>query len=83
MGKLAVGWSSHPTSNQVSMWGSDTSEVCRNLLGEELCNRLPRRVGAAIIQSWKVNKNGTVENPLPLMAENHGAHSVSDPDHQH
>jgi sulfane dehydrogenase subunit SoxC len=80
-GPEQVGWNSHPTPDQVSMWGSDTSETCRSLLGDELCAQLPRRIGAAIIQSWKVNKNGTVENPLPQMAESHGGHFVADPDH--
>jgi sulfane dehydrogenase subunit SoxC len=68
-----VGWTNSPKSPaQVSVWGSDTSEACRSFLGDDLCSRLPRRIGMSIIQSWKVNRNGTVENPMPQMAESHG-----------
>jgi sulfane dehydrogenase subunit SoxC len=79
-----VGWSTAPKSgDQVSIWGADTSEACRSFLGDDLCSRLPRRVGMSIIQSWKVNRNGTVENPMPLMAENHGVVPSGDTEHEH
>jgi len=79
-----VGWSAGPKSgDQVSIWGADTSEACRSFLGDDLCSRLPRRVGMSIIQSWKINRNGTVENPMPLVAENHGAVPSGDTEHEH
>ena len=80
-----VGWSTHPESpEQVSVWGVDTSAACRDFLGDALCKELPTRAGMSIIQSWKINKDGTVENPMPLMAANHGAKSSSDPEeHEH
>jgi hypothetical protein len=38
----------------------------------------------SIIQSWKINRDGTVENPMPLMAENHGAVASSETsEHEH
>jgi sulfane dehydrogenase subunit SoxC len=64
-----VGGTPNPTSpNQVSIWGSDNSEACRSLLGDELCSKLPVRAQRSIIQSWKVNRDGTVVNPMPDMA---------------
>jgi hypothetical protein len=80
-----VGWSTHPESpKQVSVWGVDTSETCRDFLGDALCSQLPTRAGMSIIQSWKINRDGTVENPMPLIAENHGAKSSADPEeHEH
>jgi sulfane dehydrogenase subunit SoxC len=79
-----VGWSTAPKSpDQVKIWGSDTSESCRNLLGAELCSQLPRRVGAAIIQSWKINRDGTVINPMPAMAASRGVVPSAGDEHEH
>jgi len=76
-----VGGTPNPTSaSQVSIWGSDNSEACRSILGADLCSRLPVRAQRAIIQSWKVNRDGTVDNPMPAMAKDlaawlvHGTH---------
>ena len=80
-----LGWSTHPESpSQVSVWGADTSETCSELLGDALCSKIPTRAGMSIIQSWKINRDGTVENPMPLMAESHGASTSSDAgEHEH
>ena len=64
-----VGGTPNPSSpDQVSIWGSDNSDACRSLLGDELCSKLPVRAQRSIIQSWKVNRDGTVVNPMPDMA---------------
>lgn len=63
-----VGGTPNPSSaDQVSVWGADSAEACRSFLGDELCSRLPVRAQRAIIQSWKVNRDGTVVNPMASM----------------
>lgn len=63
-----VGGTPNPSSaDQVGIWGADSSEACRSFLGDELCSRLPVRAQRSIIQSWKVNRDGTVVNPMPSM----------------
>jgi sulfane dehydrogenase subunit SoxC len=42
-------------------WGSDTSEACTSVMGED-CNRIPRRANRAYIQSWHVARGGSVHN---------------------
>ena len=65
-----VGGTPNPSSpEQMSIWGSDDSEACRSFLGDDLCSRLPVRAQRSIIQSWKVNPDGTVTNPMPEMAK--------------
>lgn len=54
-----------PSPEQVrEIWGSDTSDACRSVLGD-LCNRIPRRTVNAVITTWKVNRDGRVENAMP------------------
>ena len=42
-------------------WGADTSDACRDVLGDE-CNHVPRRVHRAYIQPWRVARDGSVHN---------------------
>ncbi|MSO19682.1 MAG: sulfite dehydrogenase [Acidobacteria bacterium] len=78
-----VGGTPNPTSpEQVAIWGADTSATCRNLLGDELCSRLPVRAQRSIIQSWRVNRDGNVTNPMPAMADKLAAFLVNDT-HEH
>jgi len=80
-----VGGTPNPTSpNQVSVWDSDNSAACRDMLGADLCSKLPVRAQRSIIQSWKVARDGSVSNPMPSMAGNLAAWLVQgDPSHEH
>ncbi len=42
-------------------WGVDESPACVNVLGE-LCNHVPRRANRAYIMSWRVSRDGAVDN---------------------
>jgi sulfane dehydrogenase subunit SoxC len=78
-----VGGTPNPSqTSKVSVWGSDNSEACRSLLGDDLCSRLPVRAQRSIIQSWKVNRDGSVDNPMPAMAKDLAAWLVQG-DHEH
>jgi sulfane dehydrogenase subunit SoxC len=80
-----VGGTPNPTSpNQVSVWDSDNSATCRDMIGADLCSKLPVRAQRSIIQSWKVARDGSVSNPMPSMAGNLAAWLVQgDPSHEH
>ncbi len=43
-------------------WVADTSAACTEAIGQEDCSRMPRRANRALIQSWRVARNGTVHN---------------------
>jgi sulfane dehydrogenase subunit SoxC len=58
-----------PTADQAKeIWGSDTSDACRSVLGD-LCNRIPRRTVNAIITTWRVSRDGSVQHVMPLLAK--------------
>ncbi len=42
-------------------WAIDSEEACTSVMGED-CNRIPRRANRAYIQSWRVTRDGSVEN---------------------
>ncbi len=50
-------------------WTSDMSEACANAVGVEDCSRVPRRANRALIQPWRVARDGTVDNAFQATPE--------------
>ena len=42
-------------------WDSDLSPACTDVMGED-CNKIPRRANRAYIMTWRVLRDGTVQN---------------------
>lgn len=43
-------------------WIADQSAACTDAIGVEDCNRTPRRANRALIQRWRIARDGTVHN---------------------